>query len=599
MANFLAIIDSNSKRRENFIKTIETLISPISGLSINSLSKDNFHIIWSCGINAPVTKSTNENSAAVIFGKALREDDTKNITANDIIKMNSLEDIKAKCCFNGFFSAVRYSQLNGISIWGDFLGIYPIYYYSKKDFFLAASSPELFRHYPDFKIELDPEGLVSILLTMHIFDGHTLLKGVKRLGAGNILAWKSGKESQEHNQYKIQVSSKYFSLPFSAHVDILNDKIEQVIARHTSGGSKYSVLLSGGLDSRILAAYLNKMNLDVNVLTFGDSSDIEMRCASAVAKQLGIRQKAIKMESDHYPLCADLQSRWEHVSNGFNNILSWNINSDTTDFEHHVVLGHSLDAVIGTSYINWAYSPSQRKMSFDSFFSNINKWGFGIDTIKKLFRSNVFPLDIVEENINCIKNTYNSFSDLESHRAWCFNLYNRQRYHVGNFAWATSFISWPVMPALDKQLLETAASMPASSIAERRAELELLCSRFPKLANLPIDRNSFDVTPLRPRVRYLVAQNIYNKLHLHYFARNGKAEHRFYYRIYDFNGPGWIAIRRNAEPYRKKLYNIFNKDTLNEILPGPDVRMKFDDGIVEPSGLKSLIGLMLWSKEYL
>jgi asparagine synthase (glutamine-hydrolysing) len=599
MANFIAIIDPDSKRRENFIKAIEQKISPMSGLITDSFSRDDFCIIWASGINTPVSKSTDEDSSAVIFGTPLKENNPRNVTANDIIKMKGIEDVKTKCCFNGFFSAIIYNQYTGISIWGDLLGVFPIYYYSSKDFLLAGSSPELFRNYPGFKIELNPGGLVSILLTMHIFDGHTLLKDVKRLGAGNILVWKSGKEAQEHSQYKIQMSSKNFSLPFSAHVDILHDKIEETIARHTSCSNKYSIFLSGGLDSRILAGYLDKRNLEMSALTFGDSDDIEMRCASAVAKQLGIRQNVIKIEPKYYPVWADLQSRWEHISNGFNNILSWNINSDIADFEPRVVLGHSFDAVIGTSYINWAYSPAQRSMSFESFFENINKWAFSIDKLKKLLRSDVFPSDILEENINCIKNTYNSFSDLESQRAWCFNLYNRQRHHVGNFAWATSFKSWPVIPALDRQLLETAASMPASSIAERRAEIELLCSRFPKLANLPIDRNGFDTTPLKPRVRYLVAQNIYKKLHLDYFIHNGKAEHLFYYRIYDFNGPGWIAIRKNAEPYREKLYHIFDRDALNELLPGPDVRMKFDNGIIEPSGLKSLIGLMLWSKKNL
>jgi asparagine synthase (glutamine-hydrolysing) len=156
--------------------------------------------------------------------------------------------------------------------------------------------------------------------------------------------------------------------------------------------------------------------------------------------------------------------------------------------------------------------------------------------------------------------------------------------------------------SLDRSFLETAGGMPASTIAERRAETELVCKRFPALAALPLDRNNYNTRPLQPRLRYQVCRYFYNHLRplgrFAHLAKNGKPERRYYVRIYDFNNSGWLAVRHQAEPYRQRLFNIFNKDVLDELLPGPQVPIHFTDMITKASGLKILLGLMLWSENH-
>jgi hypothetical protein len=46
--------------------------------------------------------------------------------------------------------------------------------------------------------------------------------------------------------------------------------------------------------------------------------------------------------------------------------------------------------------------------------------------------------------------------------------------------------------------------MPVSTLANRRAQVALLCSRFPELAALPLDRNSDETRPLEPGLRWLL-----------------------------------------------------------------------------------------------
>ena len=282
--------------------------------------------------------------------------------------------------------------------------------------------------------------------------------------------------------------------------------------------------------------------------------------------------------------------------------MNWGVYPHLRQLAPEVITGFLMDAALGTSWIEKAYVPSSNTASFDAFFSHVNRWGLRPDLLKRLLRRDVFD-GLVEDTMSRIRTVYESYSDLESQRAWCFNLHHRQRFHVGSMAWGLAFGAWPTLPALDRQVLETGGGMPAATIAERRAQKELLCTRFPQLARLPLDHNSYDVEPLRPRLRREIAQHLYWQLKPLRLVRDSvrklKGEHRYYFRIYDFNGPGWVAVRRQAEPYRERVLHLFNRDVFDELLPGPDVPLRFENSIPEASGLKSLLGLLLWSREHL
>lgn len=604
MANFLAVVDSDKERRSHFIDKIRSSLSPIEGLVSNECSAGDFCVIWSAEMRAPVSHVADDGGAAVLWGEAIKGTGADRIDAAELRNLWNEPADCSKAVFDGFYAGVVYDTKRGLAAGADVLGVFPIYYWSSEDVFLMGSSPELFRYHPSFEVRLNPAGLVGILLLMHIFDGETLLMGVRRLAAGYQLLWRPQTAPVERLQYKLVVSKRYFSLPFSAHVRILDRAINETINRHVPAevDGDCGLMLSGGLDSRVLAGYLSEKGIDTAALTMGVSTDIEMRCAVPVAKTLGFRHYSADVGYEQYPLCAELQARWEHVANGFNLITDWGIHWHLKNFASRVVMGHSIDAIVGTNYMTWAYSAVSNTMSFETYFANINRWGIRPSVLKKLFRGDEFE-DLVEERTARIRSVYEGYSDVESQRAWCFNLYNRQRFHVGGAAWALSFGAWPVMPALDRGLLESAGAMPASTIAERRAEIELLCKRFPRLAALPLDRNSYNTEPLRPRLRYQLARYLYRHLWpLHgwrNFAGNGKVERRYYFRTFDFNSPGWVAVRRQAEPYRERLFHLLDKDVLGELLPAPDVPVDFQDKIVDASGLKLLLGLMLWSKDHL
>jgi asparagine synthase (glutamine-hydrolysing) len=597
MANFIILIDADAERRRRFAEKVLPMLSPMSGLSTGSIELGDFFAGWAAAPSAPVTCVRRDSSAAVVWGEPI-DDSSARLTAADMIGLWQ-PATRARSFFNGYYAAAVFDTNSGLAVGADLLGLYPVYYWSRGDVMLAGSSPELFRLFPLFEPRIDPQGLMSILLTMHISGGATILRDVSRLGPGCMLVWDGQSGARELIQYRVDVSRGMFDLPFTAHVEGLDEAIGSAIKRAAPSTGKYRLMLSGGLDSRMIGGYLRNQSADVTALTMGIPSDIEMQVARKVARQLGSEHDSIEVGYHEYAECARKQARWESMSNGFNDILNWGVSIRQAASERKLIMGHVLDAVVGTRSIGWAYEPCGRKLTFDSLFRYVNGWGLSRVILDSMFEGKAFE-GMAEGIIASLRQEYLSYSDSASQQAWCFNLYNRQRYHVGGAAWALSFNSWPVLPALDRRLLECAGSIPAASIGERRAQCELLCRKFRDLAALPLDRNSHDTTPLQPRLRYQLKDAIRKRLSPFNRQSRGKGscENRYYYRVYDIDNPGWSSVRLQAEPFRGNLHNIFQKKVLDEILPLPGRRAQLSDRIIGASGLKALIGVMIWSQDH-
>ena len=300
-----------------------------------------------------------------------------------------------------------------------------------------------------------------------------------------------------------------------------------------------------------------------------------------------------------YSDLASLAIKWEHLANGFSHVMGWGICPYASELPSPAVTGLVMDSVIGP-YLLFRRDSGQSGASFDEVFAFYNSWGIRVDLLQKLLRPEIFD-GILTDTIDRLRRRFESYADLPSQRAWCFQLHHRARFHVASAAWQLTFATWPSLPAISANVLRVAGGMSPSALANRRAQKTLLAGRFPELAALPLDRNSYDTQPLRPNLRSLCLDNA--KTGLFKVARvvtgGIRTERRRYYRTFDINNPGWQAVRRAAEPYRPAVYHLFNADVFDALLPGPEHSIALRDGIIDSAGLKQLLGFLLWSRDHL
>ena len=71
-------------------------------------------------------------------------------------------------------------------------------------------------------------------------------------------------------------------------------------------------------------------------------------------------------------------------------------------------------------------------------------------------------------------------------------------------------------------------------------------------------------------------------------------ERRYYYRIFDFDGPRWRSVRQGAEAARGAAYEFFDRDTFDALVPRPGQSGMMRDPIAASAGAKALLGIAAW-----
>ena len=403
-----------------------------------------------------------------------------------------------------------------------------------------------------------------------------------------MLASESTSGWREVPNYRVPISAEHHHLPVAEMVHHLHDAMDGAVARHLSGAGPSLLLLSGGLDSRLLAGYLSRQRLPITAVTYGLRTDQEARIAATVARACGLRHHLEAQAGPRGGL--DTTIRWEGLpcapgSGGASPVLSVP--------GERVVTGYLMDAIVGGSDIHWGYDGASRASGFEPFLAQLNRWGFDPATLSRLLRPEVFG-DAVEAVTSRIREEYQAAGETDLERSWRTDLRYIQRFHVGRVFWRLTKSGWPSAPSVDQQVIALAGSFPLSLLADRQLEIQLLCRQFPELAQLPIDRNSYDTRAHDPRLRDLVAQDLWIKLRglgeRVSLGRWTAPERRYYHRIFDFNAPGWREARRSVDLDREPAYQLFRPEAFDAIVPGAETTMT-GDAIKEASGIKALLAV--------
>jgi asparagine synthase (glutamine-hydrolysing) len=598
------VIDPIENRRKAFVKKAEALLPLVDGLSVHSCSVGDFAAVWAAGKWAPIDYLVDDEGAALVFGDAIERFHSRRLNAAQLRKLWGNSDIADP--LEGFHAAFTYDQRWGLMVGADLMGMFPIYYYTSKKAILVGSSPELFGYHPCFKMKLDPEGLVGILLTKGPFNGKTLLSGVTKLAAGHLLRCDSEMEAREIGQFKLPMSTKYFGMSLSEQVEVLDKALEEAVARQVPKDERCCLMLSGGLDSTLLAGYLARADYDIVAITEGLETDNEMKSAKQIAGVLGFRHVQFQIGCNNCRQYSELTANWQHLSEGFTSVLMWGFNKQLRRGTSYVITGFAGDGILGTM-VEWSMMNKRHVPSFSTLFEKISSFAFNPSTLRELLKKE-YSDDLISRLLSEIKESHDSYPGLEFQKTWGFGLHHRIRVHDLSGIWPISFGAWPVLPFADSKVLETAGGFPVESLANRRVERELLRTKFPKLARIALAGYTMNTVPIARGFQHRVQQIVYgsgarslrNQLLIRLMG-----ERRYWPRRFDFDSPEWKIIRKEAEPYIQLTTQFFNKDSLNRLMPpadskNPEVQRRMKRfGVTDESSLRIILGLALWSKDHL
>jgi hypothetical protein len=555
-------------------------------LEVSSLEHGPIGIAWGSFAGAPVQHAP----GVFVMGEVIPGPGPERCSAQSYAERCAGYDVPPP--FDGLHVAATFDEHGAIRVVADLLGNFPIYTAALSERLFIATSPALITSQDGVRAGLDIHGLVGLLLTNGSLRGRTLYQGIRRLAAGHAVVAAPGQPPREVGQYAIPINDESHDVPIEESARRMHEALVGATKRHVTADVPHTMMLSGGLDSRLLTGVMVGQGITVEAITRGDPTDLEYRCARGVARHLGIPHRLVPHASGSFDRF-ERSLGWDGMScapgggsEGLGETLRY--------ARPHIVSGYLADSIMGAPFARKSFDPESQRSSAERYVARNNVWGVPLEILPRLLRKDVFAdsLEVVHKEL-C--DDFMSAGDTFMMRSWLFDLSHRQRYVMGRMFPRMAFGSWPRAPQLDREVLRVTAGIPLPVFAAKRLEREILERFYTGLARVPLDRNDPDTTPLLPSAMDLIRAGIDRRVRrVRQQIGLPRPERRYYHRTFDFNGAAWRHTRLAAAPDRERLYELFDRATLDAFLPAPDAHWQ-PTGLIEgASGVKMLTALGVW-----
>lgn len=200
-----------------------------------------------------------------------------------------------------FAFAIWDARKKSLFIARDPMGIKPLYYWiDPQQGFWFASEIKAFLAVPSFTPKLDRQAIAQYLEFNFIYDSERCsLEGLRKLPAGHMMTVRAG-ESPKISRYFTPPSVE--SCPdqqeaIDRRADRLFEVFSEVVGQHLIADVPVGLLLSGGLDSSLVAAVASRhQKLNTLSFAFADSKVDERPFARIVSQHIGSNHQEVVIE---------------------------------------------------------------------------------------------------------------------------------------------------------------------------------------------------------------------------------------------------------------------------------------------------------------
>ncbi|RLC25912.1 MAG: asparagine synthase (glutamine-hydrolyzing), partial [Deltaproteobacteria bacterium] len=195
--------------------------------------------------------------------------------------------------FIGMFAfAIWDGRINRLFLARDRIGIKPLYYHFSNGTFLFASELKAFMAFSIFNKDIDPDSIPLFLHYQYIPAPRTIFKNTFKLLPGHFITYENNTIKTHtywlHPDMKGEIINS--ALNEEEKLQQLDDILTQAVSDRMISDVPLGALLSGGIDSSIIVALMQKVNSSpVRTFSIGfkEKGYNEAKWAAKVARHLG------------------------------------------------------------------------------------------------------------------------------------------------------------------------------------------------------------------------------------------------------------------------------------------------------------------------
>ncbi|HDS01665.1 MAG TPA: hypothetical protein ENO22_09465 [candidate division Zixibacteria bacterium] len=488
-----------------------------------------------------------QNSLALFFWGEVFERDNKTPRIPEYIFELYLEDrLEELKEINGFFSLALWDDRNRILILAtDIHGSRPLYCYPNKNSIIFAPNPFALAGTLGLS-KVNRDAMLQFLTFSKMFYNHTWIGGIMKLRYGQIL--RLDKSELRTTQYFFPCYDPV-KMSIDDAADGILERLEKAVIRMSEG--KAALSLSGGGDSRLLAALLKKNKILIPAFTFGGNESEDIRIAEEVCAHLNMPHHKLLISQDF------LEHHLEEAvynTGGYTSAL--NFHGISTRYEVKKICDVCISGLYGNNYlgyISWfLYKLYQNNRSgglkdiHDKFFAK----GQVLDSLERL---TAFAIDR-SELINGISTILDIYTFQTMLATWMmldhFEI-NSQSSLAG--FWLENDLLEFRSPYGDRDLLEFNFKIPVEYKLMMNLGRHIWSKYFPGLGEIDHQRTGL---PINSSLKKLIIQKVASRV----FKIRPRAGIMEYSAVFEHNLKDWLKDFLLSEKARIREY--LNMDTV-------------------------------------
>jgi asparagine synthase (glutamine-hydrolysing) len=409
---------------------------------------------------------------------------------------------------DGSFLLIFYDEKKfGLSVVNDRFASIPFYYcFSDGNFIGSLNYGDIWNELGGAKdFTVDKEAFYEFIHLQRLLGNKTYDAKTKYLDSASILTLDSGNGDnfKLEKYWRPNFAKKYRATSEASHM--LADLTRNAILERISDEKRYALLLSGGLDSRLILAGLQK---PIECLTVGSRQNNEYLVAKELANAKKYPHSFIKRPDSHYADILEEASFLGGSMNMYTHAHFLNLDKELKAKADVFFHGHGFDYMFQGKYLPYKALGMFNKKTYIKRMKNIDKdirneflsqisyriksvdpLSLVIDKEKKKIKESIYSSveKILKEGRDCCNDNYDLWEYLVMH--------NLSRHYTSlNISSIRTFAEERTI-AFDNQLLDFYLSLPAESRLNKKIfvdAIKLLDGRLYKIRNANTNFNIYD-----------------------------------------------------------------------------------------------------------
>jgi asparagine synthase (glutamine-hydrolysing) len=392
---------------------------------------------------------------------------------------------------NGAFVAAIWDNNNQkLFVVNDRLGLYPLYYSFHNGTLLFASGLRSLLVDPALPKNIDHTAVAQFLTFDHVLDDRTLLEAVRLLPQASLLTFAGG-NLKIKRYWEINYPQDYPLRSEQDYMDEFSFLMRRAVARQAPGDLPAGILLSGGLDSRMLLAYLTneKEKPPIHSFTWGIPGCDDARYARELAKRAGSPHHFFELKPDWL---LEKAEQAVCITDGMGNLVNLHAFAALdaeAELANVIYKGFLGDAMFGFGLRHqfWSHydEPTRVKAHYQVHTDQ------GVITFNQQEQNDYFTDGFKNQIGNSIFDAYiagmdDSRSEILANQRLYFDYRQRVPRMTIKGVEVVRTRAMVRLPFCDNDLVEFSIKVPPGLLYERRLIKDAFIREFPKLAQIPV-----------------------------------------------------------------------------------------------------------------